>query len=213
MLGILLQPASGLPSEVHGTGEHMLADSLWPSDNILWHRSGSTLAQVMAWCLTAPSHYLNQCWLVIILRSTGAVSQEVLMLLICNICSEITLLKLLPHLSGCSELRQNACTWESSMPVTCQPASAFKEPLGTGMPINYLAKKNIIPGVAFFTKEVNLRLAKRPLIFNGRLANRGLTSLSKGGHGCPGFCCFTYSLNIWLFNSMAMWDHVKYWNQ
>ena len=27
--------------------------------------SGSTLAQVMACCLTAPSHHLNQCWLVI----------------------------------------------------------------------------------------------------------------------------------------------------
>ena len=24
---------------------------------------GSTLVQEMAWCLTAPSHYLNQCWL------------------------------------------------------------------------------------------------------------------------------------------------------
>ena len=30
-----------------------------------------------------------------------------------------------------------------------------------------------------FTKEVNPRLAKRPLIFNERLANRGLTSLVK----------------------------------
>ena len=30
------------------------------------HRCGSTLSvQVMAWCLTAPSHYLNQCWLII----------------------------------------------------------------------------------------------------------------------------------------------------
>ena len=28
-------------------------------------RSGSTLAQVMACCLMAPSHYLNQCWLMI----------------------------------------------------------------------------------------------------------------------------------------------------
>ena len=28
-------------------------------------RSGSTLAQVMACCLKAPSHYLNQCWLII----------------------------------------------------------------------------------------------------------------------------------------------------
>ena len=32
----------------------------------IWrHKSGSTLAQVMACCLTAPSHYLNQCWLII----------------------------------------------------------------------------------------------------------------------------------------------------
>ena len=35
-------------------------NSLWPSDAILKHRSGSTLAPVMAYCLTAPSHYLNQ---------------------------------------------------------------------------------------------------------------------------------------------------------
>ena len=40
-------------------------NSLWPSDTIWWQRSGSTLAQVMAFCLTAPSHYLNQCWLII----------------------------------------------------------------------------------------------------------------------------------------------------
>ena len=29
------------------------------------HRSLSTLAQAMAWCPTASSHYLNQCWLLI----------------------------------------------------------------------------------------------------------------------------------------------------
>ena len=34
-------------------------------DAIWWQRSGSTLAQVMAWCLTAPSHHLKQCWLLI----------------------------------------------------------------------------------------------------------------------------------------------------
>ena len=33
--------------------------------------------------------------------------------------------------------------------------------------------------MAFFIKEVNSGLAKRPLVFNGRLANRGLTSLVK----------------------------------
>ena len=44
---------------------YVLLNSLWPTNAILWYRSGSTLAQVMAWCLTAPSHYLNQCWLTI----------------------------------------------------------------------------------------------------------------------------------------------------
>ena len=40
-------------------------NSLWPSD-IKWRQgSRSTLAQVMACCLMAPSHYLNQCWLII----------------------------------------------------------------------------------------------------------------------------------------------------
>ena len=34
----------------------LLSDATW------LQRSGSTLAQVMAWCLIAPSHYLNQSW-------------------------------------------------------------------------------------------------------------------------------------------------------
>ena len=38
---------------------------LWTSDAIWQHTSGSTLAQIMIWCLTTPSHYLNQCWLII----------------------------------------------------------------------------------------------------------------------------------------------------
>ena len=40
-------------------------NSLWPSDAIWRHRSESTLTQEMACCLTASSHYLNQCWLII----------------------------------------------------------------------------------------------------------------------------------------------------
>ena len=39
--------------------------SLVPSDAIWRWRFWSTLAQVMACCLTPPSHYLNQCWLII----------------------------------------------------------------------------------------------------------------------------------------------------
>ena len=40
-------------------------NSLGPSDAIWRWRSWSTLVQVMVCCLTAPSHYLNQCWLII----------------------------------------------------------------------------------------------------------------------------------------------------
>ena len=39
--------------------------SLWASDIIWQQRSRSTMVPVMAWGLTAPSHYLNQCWLII----------------------------------------------------------------------------------------------------------------------------------------------------
>ena len=36
-----------------------------PSDVIWHHRSGLTLAQVMACCLTTPSHYQNRGWILI----------------------------------------------------------------------------------------------------------------------------------------------------
>ena len=39
-------------------------NSLWHSDTIWCQGSGSTLAQVMACCQMAPSHYLNQCRLI-----------------------------------------------------------------------------------------------------------------------------------------------------
>ena len=42
-----------------------LVDSSWPSHVIWWHKSGSTLALIMACCLMVPSHYMNQCWFLI----------------------------------------------------------------------------------------------------------------------------------------------------
>ena len=47
---------------------------LWSSEAIWWHRSGLTLAEVMACCLMASSHYLNQCLLIIseVLWSCGS---------------------------------------------------------------------------------------------------------------------------------------------
>ena len=43
----------------------LLFNSLRPIDPIWWHRSEATLAQVIACCLTEPSHFLNRCWIQI----------------------------------------------------------------------------------------------------------------------------------------------------
>ena len=40
-------------------------NALWSNDAIWRHISGSSLAQVIVFCLTAPSHYLSQCSLFI----------------------------------------------------------------------------------------------------------------------------------------------------
>ena len=73
----ILDPAGG--SQVHWHEKWASCkyiNSLWLSDIIWRHRSGSTLAQVLACCLAAPSHYLNQCWLKIINIHYSAVSQK-----------------------------------------------------------------------------------------------------------------------------------------
>ena len=44
---------------------HLIINSIWPRDVIWWHKSRLTLAWVMACCLMAWSHYLNQGWLLI----------------------------------------------------------------------------------------------------------------------------------------------------
>ena len=82
-------------------------NSLRPGDAIWRHRSGLTLTQVMACCLTAPSHYLDQFWFLsngfcdIHLRT---ISKEMLMTLIRHMCSEIALLKLLPNKPEANQL-------------------------------------------------------------------------------------------------------------
>ena len=40
------------------------SNSLWPSDIIWMHRTGAKWVQLMACCLMAPSHYLDQYWLI-----------------------------------------------------------------------------------------------------------------------------------------------------
>ena len=51
-----------------------------------------------------------------------------------------------------------------------------------------------------FIKEVNSRLAKRPLVFNGSLANRGLTSLVKQATGRQQ----TFAIRVVMADGMEM---------
>ena len=59
--------------------------------------------------------------------------------------------------------------------------------------------------VASFSKEVNLLLAKRPLVSNGRLANRGLTSLVKEATDRI-YMCITGTLSLIRINSNLSMD-------
>ena len=63
----------------------------------LWRHHGtwSTLVQVMACCLMAPSHYLNQCWLIIkgvLWHLSETNFKNTRMKWIRNICAEIILI-------------------------------------------------------------------------------------------------------------------------
>ena len=72
-------------------------------------RSGSSLAQDMACCLMAPSHYLSQCWLIIngfLGPHLRMISQEVHKLSTHKISFKNTHVKLIPHLSRAKELTQ-----------------------------------------------------------------------------------------------------------
>ena len=73
-------------------------NSLQPSDT-MWHcRPWLTLAEVMAYCLMAPSHYLRQCWQIISVRSSHiplrAILQEMLKIFILDMSLKIIYLYL-----------------------------------------------------------------------------------------------------------------------
>ena len=104
--------------------------SLLPSDGVWRHRSRSTLTQVMACCLTAPNHYLKQCWLLIkyVLWHSlklRAISQELLMNLTWNTRSDITRLILLALLARAivsyfirKRWRATACCGKSKLAIS-----------------------------------------------------------------------------------------------
>ena len=65
----------------------------------------------MSWCLTAPTHFLNQYWLItkdVMLHSHESnFTRSAPELLIRNMYSEIILLKLQTHLPGANELKSD----------------------------------------------------------------------------------------------------------
>ena len=70
------------------------------------HRSGSILARAMACCLTAPSHCLNQCWLIIsevLQHSPEGISPEMLKISILDINLKMTNSRLQPYFPGTNE--------------------------------------------------------------------------------------------------------------
>ena len=86
-------------------------NSLWPSDAIWRQGSRSTLVQVMACCLTAPSHYLNQCWLII--TKVPWCSSEGNFTWVTKISLKIIFRRFYWNLPGANELniRYHGCWW------------------------------------------------------------------------------------------------------
>ena len=83
-------------------------NSLWLSDTKWCQRSWSTLAHVMACCLMAPSHYLNQCWLN---HPPPQKFHRKIRISFLDISFKITNLRLQPHLQGTNELKQVIENW------------------------------------------------------------------------------------------------------
>ena len=93
-------------------GEHKYnrwVNSLASSGAMWWHRSRSTLGHVMACCLMAPSHYLNQCWPEINDIHPSVISRKM-----CKICwqkwsFEIKFLMIFMHMSADNGLMHKRC--------------------------------------------------------------------------------------------------------
>ena len=85
------------------SGVHSI-NSLAPSDTVLRHWSWSALVQVMACCLTAPSHCLNQCWFFISAAiHLRVISQQMHKLIIFDMTLKISNLKVQPLFPGANE--------------------------------------------------------------------------------------------------------------
>ena len=88
-----------------GEGNGMLSTHCGLVKPYGWHRCESTVAQIMACCLMAQSHYLNWCWLIIsTVHWLRAVSLEICQPSTIKINLKITQLKCTSNLPGDNEL-------------------------------------------------------------------------------------------------------------
>ena len=101
------QNAENCQTGKDGNKTHCWLNSLWPSDAIWWQGSRSKLVQVMACCLTAPSHYLNQCWLIITDVHLRVISHKISQPSVTKISLKIVFLRFYWNLPGANELMQN----------------------------------------------------------------------------------------------------------
>ena len=98
----------------------MWINPMWPSKAIWGHSSDSTLPHVMDCCLTAQSHYKDQCWLCIndvqfSSMHLRAISQRVPWLLFC-MSLQMLFFELLPHLQWSKELKN---THKNDLALDC----------------------------------------------------------------------------------------------
>ena len=81
---------------------------IFKSNDAIWqHESGTTEAQILDCYRTAPSHYLNKCWLIVMKSSDnhlGAISQEIPKPSITKISLNITYLKFHWNIPGTNAL-------------------------------------------------------------------------------------------------------------
>ena len=103
---------------------------LWPSDTTWRYRPGSTLAQIMTWCLLAPSHYLNQCWLIISdvpWQSPEAnFIRDIIPPSIYKITLSITYPKFHSNLPGANELNSKPQLHPTHLLVSCQQGDLLR---------------------------------------------------------------------------------------
>ena len=124
---------------------------LWSSNAIWWHRFEAILVEVMACCLTALSHYLNQCWLFTSKYNDihlGVISEQIPQQSITNLSLKTTYLKLNSNPPGANELKPNHLLY---FETACKIKSKFNFCLKTQA--QYLAHiiKAVSKGMSIFS--------------------------------------------------------------